>query len=110
MEKNLREYRMLFEAVGPGEAAVDPDASGLRSKLGGKPDWIQVEDWPDCPSCRERTTFVAQLDSIEHDSDSNPHRIDCLSGKQDFMFGDVGLIYVFLCFQCLETRSVVQCS
>jgi uncharacterized protein YwqG len=110
MPKALREYRMLFEAVKPGEAAVDGESSGLQSKLGGLPDWMQDEDWPTCPSCRERMTFVAQLDSFEHDSDRNPHRIDCLSGNQHFMFGDVGMIFVFLCFECLETRSVVQCS
>ena len=101
---------MLFEAVEPGERAVDPDAPGLRSKLGGEPDWTQDDDWPACPACRERMTFVAQIDSFEHDSAKNPHRIDCLSGDQHFMFGDVGMVYVFLCFDCLETPSLVQCS
>ena len=26
----------------------------------------------------------------------------------DFMFGDVGMIYVFYCIDCLETRCVQQ--
>ena len=55
-------------------------------------------------------TFVAQIDSINHDADNNPHRIDCLSREQKFMFGDVGMIYVFFCFDCLETASIMQCG
>jgi len=55
-------------------------------------------------------TFVAQIDSIEHDEQHNPHRVDCLSEKQQFMFGDVGMLYVFFCFECLETTSIMQCG
>jgi len=54
--------------------------------------------------------FVAQLDSIEHDSKSNPHSIEALSRKQHFMFGDVGMIYVFFCFECCQVQSVFQCG
>jgi hypothetical protein len=53
-------------------------------------------------------TFIAQLDSMEHDSRDNPHRIDAVHGDQHFLFGDVGMIYVFLCENCGESRSVLQ--
>jgi hypothetical protein len=55
-------------------------------------------------------TFIAQLDSMEHDSPENPHRIDAVHGDQHFMFGDVGLLYVFLCDTCNEARTIMQCG
>ena len=41
MSELLREYRVHFERVPPGQEAIDPDALGQRSKLGGRPDWDQ---------------------------------------------------------------------
>jgi hypothetical protein len=108
--RQLRQYRVLFERTAepdPPDREVD---SGLRSKLGGTPDWEQGEEFPNCPHCGSRMTFVGQLDSIEHDWDSNPHRVDCLSGEQHFMFGDVGVIYIFFCFDCSEPRAIFQCG
>ena len=109
MPEILNEYRMLFEKVAEGQKAV-PDAKklGLRSKLGGEPDWIQEPEVPKCPECKDSMSFVAQLDSFEHDADYNPHAVDCLSDKQQYMFCDVGMIYVFCCFDCNETKSVLQ--
>ena len=106
--KVLREYRMRFERVLPGEQAADLGRCGVRSKLGGTADWEQNNETPECPSCGQEMTFVAQIDSIEHDEEHNPHRVDCLSDEQEYMCGDVGMIYVFFCFECLETMSVVQ--
>jgi hypothetical protein len=40
---------------------------GLRHRLGGVPEFIQHAEWPDCPACRARMTFYAQLDSINDD-------------------------------------------
>jgi hypothetical protein len=105
----LREYRIKFERVRKGEQAYPsyPENLGLRSKLGGRPDWVQGNnDTPSCPKCREPMSFVGQIDSIEHNDDRNPHKQN--HRDQDFMFGDVGMIYVFLCFECGETQSVFQ--
>jgi len=105
----LREYRMKFEKVPPGEKAVpDPKKLGIRSKLGGEPDWCQNPEVPECPACGSLMSFVAQIDSIEHDEEHNPHAIGCLSKQQQYMFGDVGMVYVFLCFDCNETTSILQ--
>lgn len=30
------------------------------------------------------------------------------SHSDDFMIGDCGMAYVFICFDCLETKSVIQ--
>lgn len=108
MSEKLREYRMKFELVLSDEQAVDTNKLGLRSKLGGEPDWDQADETPICLRCEEAMAFVAQIDSIEHDEDHNPHRIDCLSNDQQYLFGDVGMIYVFVCFRCFETQSVMQ--
>ena len=93
--KPLKEYRIRFEKVPKGTKAV-PDAKklGARSKSGGDPDWIQYPQIPKCRDCKESMTFVAQLDSINND--------------ETYSFGDAGMIYVFMCFDCLTTKSIVQ--
>jgi hypothetical protein len=106
----LREYRILFERIADGKPLVDVERHGERSKLGGTPDWEQYDETPECPHCKQEMTFVAQIDSIEHDSKTNPHRVYCLSKDQDYMFGDVGMIYVFFCFDCCQSKSIFQCG
>ena len=106
----LREYRMKFEKVGEGEQSVVPKELSLRSKLGGNPNWDQSDETPICDSCNKSMTFIAQIDSIEHDSKVNPHRVNSLSDEQQYMFGDVGMIYLFFCIDCLESKSVFQCG
>jgi hypothetical protein len=64
---------------------------GKRSKIGGRPLWLQKPQCPDC-SCRRSMTFYGQLDSI----------------GDDINLADCGLIYVFVCFDCFETRSLLQ--
>ena len=109
-KQTLREYKVRFERVeSPPDAGAEVDC-GLRTKLGGEPDWEQEAEFPDCPHCSNQMVFVGQLDSIEHDWHTNPHRIDSLSGDQHYMFGDVGLVYIFFCFDCTEARAVVQCG
>ncbi len=53
-------------------------------------------------------TFNAQIDSMEMESDDNPHSKPVLSGEQHFMFEDAGMIYVFFCFGCGATKNIVQ--
>lgn len=108
--KQLREYRMLFERVPKGQKAIDRNALGQRSKLGGKPDWEQSDETPTCPGCGYDMTFVAQIDSIEQESKLNPHSVSALSPEQQYMFGDVGLLYVFFCLECSETETIFQCG
>jgi hypothetical protein len=109
MAQQLREYRMLFEKMSSGKAAHSGQL-GIRSKLGGVPDWEQGDETPRCPHCQIEMTFIGQIDSIEHDESHNPHRVDVLSDDQQHMMGDVGLIYVFFCFGCLHPAAVFQCG
>jgi hypothetical protein len=112
MPKKLREYKVMFERVARGKHALGPDdwieALGRRSKLGGEPDWVQSPETPNCAHCHKPMSFVGQIDSIEHYATANPHRQDFKD--QHYMFGDVGMFYIFFCFKCLETKSIFQCG
>jgi hypothetical protein len=115
--EELPEFRVSLERVPEGETAYPRgkdiphyEYQGRRTKLGGKPDWMQAPEGtcPTCPKCGEDATFVAQIDSVEHKWRSNPHAMDY--GEQKWMFGDVGMIYVFFCFDCLTPVAVFECG
>ena len=108
--RTLNEYRVKLERVKRGERAISlsyPENLGLRTKLGGKPDWIQSDETPECDECGEPMAFVAQIDSVEHQNEHNPI-VQERTKHIDFMFGDVGMIYVFYCFDCAQVRSLTQ--
>ena len=108
----LPEIRVQLFRVPEGERAVEfdiPESAGIGTKLGGEPDWIQTPEHPDCPHCHQEMVFVAQIDSIEHQSPLNPLARDPIADHQDYMFGDAGMIYVFFCYDCLHSHSVFQC-
>ncbi len=103
----LPEFRVTLTRLGPGEVAYPLDDEtyydylGKRSKFGGEPDWIHGEcPTQSCNLCGKPMTFVAQIDSLEHFSPTNPNAVDSLSEEQKWMFGDVGMLYVFYCFDC----------
>lgn len=70
-----------------------PSAGGInkRHQLGGLPEFIEEEDAPKCRFGKPMT-FYAQLDSV----------------SKEFMLADRGMIYVFVCFDCFETKAVLQ--
>ena len=111
--KYLPEIRVKLELVRPGDSAIPLDYSdnlGMRTKLGGEPNWIQGDDTPLCADCGKEMVFVAQIDSIEHENVHNPLNFDFLGPRVDeFTFGDVGMIYVFFCFHCYQPSCLVQC-
>lgn len=86
--RTLPEFRVSLTRSQSGETAYSTDGphyenQGQRTKLGGNPDWIQSEDAPLCPDCDELMSFVAQVDSVEHQWKSNPHSVDALSHDQE---------------------------
>jgi hypothetical protein len=106
---NLREYRVrIIPAERAGQQPKYPDNLGSRTKFGGIPDAIQVGDDEEkrCPQCFGPLTFVAQIDSFEFNGENNPNRRDY--GDEQFMFGDVGMIYVWFCFQCLTPQASLE--
>jgi len=68
------------------------DTVGKAHKLGGTPDWIQGDHTPNCQECGGKMTFYGQLDCI----------------GDDIALADCGCIYVFACFDCNETKSILQ--
>jgi len=64
---------------------------GHRHRIGGEPEWIQADQTPAC-SCGSQMDFYAQLDSI----------------GDKFCLADCGMIYVFVCWACFETKSIFQ--
>ncbi|MBO9467451.1 hypothetical protein J7443_19585 [Tropicibacter sp. R15_0] len=68
------------------------DTVGKRHQLGGQATYLQDAYVPNCPSCAEPMVFYGQLDSIDDNI--------CLA--------DAGLIHVWLCKACFETKSVLQ--
>ena len=77
-----------------------PNDLGKRSKLGGDPEWIQESEKIICSKCGKNMNFVSQLDSIDYTGD--------IDKDAEYMFGDVGMIYTFFCFDCIEVKSLVQ--
>ncbi len=69
-----------------------PKEIGTRSKVGGMPDFIQEDEIPVCPSCKKEMVFYSQLDSV----------------GDKLMFADCGMVYIFICFDCLEAKSFIQ--
>ena len=78
------------------------DGTNLQqTKLGGKPNWIQNDETPSCPQCRERMKLIAQIDSFDDNWQT-------LKGDNRFYFGDNGRIYVFFPYcDCGEEPSVI---
>lgn len=102
MADTLTEYRVRLQRAGVGsttEPLPYPHSIGLRTKLGGVPEWIQADETPSCSHCSQLMSFVGQIDSVEFSE---------LDPDKGFVFGDAGMIYVFFCFDCLHTDSVVQ--
>lgn len=83
------EYRVTLHANEPRGV---PNVDAKRTKLGGKPDWIQADETPFCPTCNRGMVLVAQIDSVD----------------DYFMFGDAGMLYVFQCTGCGSPAALVQ--
>jgi hypothetical protein len=66
---------------------------GKRGKLGGNPDFLQDPKIPRCADCNERMAFYGQLDSI----------------GDEVTLADVGMVYIFVCFDCYTSKSFIQC-
>ena len=89
-------FKLVPEPLNDDAANLPPfkwadEQIGKRHQLGGTPQFIQGSDFPTC-SCRRKMTFYGQLDSI----------------NDEFVLADCGMIYVFVCFDCLETTSILQ--
>lgn len=94
--REIPPFKLIPEPLNDEAAALPAfhwagDEIGHRHRLGGAPDFIQGDEVPQC-SCGKRMSFYAQLDSI----------------NDEFIIGDCGMVYVFICFECLEARAILQ--
>ena len=84
-EADLPERQVVLIPVPSGKKA------GRKSKVGGVPAWIQLEETPGCPKCERPMAFLLQLASDSRIS-----------------YGDVGMLYAFACPSCRITASLIQ--
>jgi hypothetical protein len=69
---------------------ASPDV-GTRHRIGGEPDGVPESEYPRCRSCGHPMSFYGQLDSI----------------GDHFALADVGVVHVFVCFDCFEAAARV---
>lgn len=90
----LRAEPLTDEAANlPGFPYADPDV-GTRHRIGGEPSFIGDDDYPRCDSCGETMSFYGQLDSI----------------GEGYELADVGVVAVFICFDCGTSQSIIRSS
>lgn len=106
------ETTLLPEACGTSTIAVDAGTYGearsswsktedrplrdVLGQLGGTSHWLQHDETPACPSCREPMDFLVQLEEgHDHDTALN--------------FGGGGSAYAFACEPCGHARFLWQC-
>jgi len=69
------------------------------NRLGGRPTWVQLPDFPNCPKCNRVMPFIAQFDSY----------LATRSGYQ-WLWGSGGVGYFFWCDNCRASASRLQCT
>jgi uncharacterized protein YwqG len=72
-------------------------------QLGGKPLWVQDEEHIRCIKCKKEMSYLAMIDT------------ELYIGKDGFrerghMFGDNGILYIFVCRKCNIFSSIAQGS
>jgi len=73
-------------------SSIGPQKGDKKSRVGGAPEWIQGDETPDCPCCKEPMRFFAQFASDDR-----------------VTFGaDMGTAYVLLCQPCVVVGVVIQ--
>lgn len=87
----IAETRLLRDPTGEKPFKWAGGDIGFRSKIGGVPEDFSESEYPICPSCKDRMEFYGQLDSL----------------NDNVVIADCGLILVFLCFGCFESKSIV---
>lgn len=95
--KKIPAFRLIPKPLDKEAEALPPfkwadKEVGKRHQLGGIPKFLQGDEFPTCPDCGEKMTFYGQLDSI----------------NDEYIIADCGMIYVFICFDCNETKAIIQ--
>lgn len=67
-------------------------------RLGGSPTWVQDTEYLKCPKCSKTMYFAAQIDSGLK-----------LTDGSEWMWGDLGICYLYFCGACSVTGVTYQC-
>jgi hypothetical protein len=94
--KHIPPFRLVPEPLNDDAAKLPPykwagHDIGKRHRIGGTPDRIAEANFPTC-ECGKTMTFYGQLDSLNDEYD----------------LADCGIIHVFVCFDCFQTKSVLS--
>ncbi len=68
--------------------------AGKRHFLGGKPNNMEENEYPNCKDCGEKMTFYSQIDSI----------------GENFDLADCMVIHTYVCFDCFTVESQIRQS
>jgi hypothetical protein len=104
LEEHQVSCRRLLEREYPSSEDgffYDLPAKRGNHQLGGKPLWVQDEEHIECIECKSKMSFLAMIDT------------DLIIGQNGFrklghMFGDNGILYVFVCRECGIFSSKAQ--
>jgi hypothetical protein len=93
----IPEFKLIVQATKGTEKSTPrfkwaSEEIGNRNKIGGEPNFLQEKEIPICPSCTKEMTFYSQIDSL----------------SDEIIIADCGIIYTFLCFDCVEVKSIIQ--
>jgi hypothetical protein len=93
--KRIPPFKLIAEPLNDDASNLAPfkwagGDVGKRHRLGGQSEHISESDYPSC-RCGAKMSFYGQLDSINDEYD----------------LADCGVISVFVCFDCYETKSVL---
>ena len=102
LARPLREAEVQLSRTPPRWQRQDWSASNARENLhrvGGEPTWIQSPDYPSCPLCAGRMSFLAQLDSF----------LPSAAGGE-WLWGSGGIAYFFWCDGCRVSHASWQCT
>ncbi|MEM8653986.1 MAG: hypothetical protein AAGF36_04510 [Pseudomonadota bacterium] len=94
---HIPEYKLIADPVDEAARKMQgfkwaAEGTGARHQLGGRPTFLQGTYTETCSGCSKNMTFYGQLDSI----------------GDDIVLADAGLIHVWVCMDCFETKSVLQ--
>jgi hypothetical protein len=79
-----------------------------RTSIGGPAVWEQNENHPVCPTCDRNMTLVFQLDSLAQLSKNEGLGADI--SRDDYEFGDVGIVRFFRCIGCNTFDANWECG
>lgn len=81
---------------------IRQDWVGNSNRIGSRPVWVQKEEYPECPVCKNEMNYIFQLDSDLPDLNDQ--------GGNEIMFGNDGMCYAYWCDTDKISSYLWQCT